>query len=153
MLGSMVLTMVALVVGILEHNCDSSMSTWMIVYAIFPVICITLFCIIMYQIAIAAEVTLGDEETKKVVVGLGLIFLISGALLFHVCWLIYGMVIFWPEVSTNPCRTLVTVSTPMFDKKLPMVFLMLFNRLALSSWSSISSTTSSSWCCSASGRQ
>ena len=122
MLGSMVLTMVALVVGILEHNCDSSMSTWMIVYAIFPVICIILFCIIMYQIAIAAEVTLGDEEAKKVVVGLGIIFLISGALLFHVCWLIYGMVIFWPEASTHPCRTLVTVSTLMFDKSCQWCF-------------------------------
>ena len=122
MLGSTVLTMVALVVGILEHNCDSSMSTWMIVYAIFPVICITLFCIIMYQIAIAAEVTLGDEEAKKVVVGLGIIFLISGALLFHVCWLIYGMVIFWPEASTHPCRTLVTVSTLMFDKSCQWCF-------------------------------
>ena len=115
MLVKIALGLLAFIVGIVENNCNTAMSVWMLTFAIWPFIFICCLCFVVVQLALAAEITLEDKEAKEVVVGLGIVVLTLGALLFHFAWLIYGCILFWPEASGHPCRTLVIVSIPMFD--------------------------------------
>ena len=113
MLLSVVLWVLALVVGIVEKNCNSAMSTWMIVYAIFPLILFCYGCCVVFKLALTTEIIM---ENQDVALGCGIVLFTLVAILFQVQWLIYGCVLFWPEASSNPCRVLVIVSTLMFDQ-------------------------------------
>ena len=112
MLISIALGLVAFIVGIVENKCDTAMSVWMLIFATWPFIIFCCVCCVVFQLALTAELTLEDEETKEMVVSLGIVVLILGALSFHTGWLVYGCILFWSEASDHPCRTLVIVSTP-----------------------------------------
>ena len=111
MLISLVLALIAFVVSLVERKCEEELSTWLLIYSLFPIIALFLICTVLCQLAFCAEVTMKDDkETKMLVVGAGCFCLLVGLLIFHYVWLLYGMIIYFPVAATHSCRLLVVVS-------------------------------------------
>ena len=144
MIVTILFTSAALAVGIMSE-CDDVMNVWMKVFASFVPICACCYC---FAAVFLDYYSVEEEEEKNVDVGCGIVLLTIGVLSFHFGWLMYGCVLFWPNVATNHCQESVVVSIKYLFKIQHFInFLFVFCffcRLALSSPSSPSLKTSSS---------
>ena len=112
MLLSILLSIVAFVVALVERTCDETFSTWLLIYALLPGFALFLTCVVLCKLALCTEKIIKEnEEVKEVVMGCGCLSILACYLTFTYVWLIYGLVIFFPAMSTHPCRVLVIVST------------------------------------------
>ena len=146
------LAVLGLVIGYMD-TCNEDMKFWMYVFGTFVCVWVVVFGCTCCGFELLVNVP--GEDVKVGCCGWWLLnhFFLLASLIWHVGWLVYGCVIFFPHVGDEHCRLMMIVSTLlMFDQLLSRSF-STFCRRASSPSSSPSSTTPSSSSSSATGRQ